>query len=291
MAAPRAYPILSDAQKRLFWKKVDRGSASSCWLWTASMKGRGYGAVRVNKQALSAHRVAWELIHGPVPPRKMVYQDFCNDPACCNPSHMKVGSKSDAMLAASRHGTRFGRVSVTKTQKPRKQYAKPYPTLTEKQFRAFWAKVDKRGPDECWEWTAAGKGNYGAFSAGGRQLRATRVSYMLAYSELPLDLDVCHSCDNPGCVNPAHLFLGTRKKNLQDCTEKGRQNAARGVAAGKAKLVPEQVYEIRRRYDAGEPSLQISKDFGVSAQSVGAIGLRKSWEHLPEEVVEGYRRS
>ena len=86
MAAPRAYPELTEAQKKLFWSKVDRSTADQCWLWQASIKGRGYGALTVNKQPLSAHRVAWELMHGTVPPRMMVYQDYCNDPACCNPA-------------------------------------------------------------------------------------------------------------------------------------------------------------------------------------------------------------
>lgn len=284
MAAPRAYPELTDSQKKLFWSKVDRGPAKRCWLWQASKKGRGYGALTVNKQPLSAHRVAWELTHGPIPPRKLVYQDYCNDPACCNPAHMKVGTKSEAMLSASRHGTQLGRgVGFETVEYKPKNVAKPYPKLTEKQLRAFWAKVDKQGPDDCWLWTAAG--HYGAFQAGGRQLRASRLSYAIAHGDPPVNMDVCHNCpngDNPRCVNPAHLFLGTRKRNLQDCVEKGRNNAARGVAAGKTKLTPEQVYEIRNRYDAGEPSLAISKDFGITAQSVGSIGLRKSWKHLPE---------
>ena len=282
MAAPRPYPILTDEQKRSFWKKVDRGPAAECWLWTRSTKGRGYGAVRINKRALSAHRVAWEIVHGPVPAGLMVYQDFCNNPACCNPAHMKVGTKSQAMLAASRHGTRLGRgVGFEPSTKAPRPIAKPYPVLTEKQVQAFWAKVDKDGPDGCWVWTAAMSG-YGRFRAGGRSLVAHRVSFGLVHGDPPTHLDVCHSCDNIYCVNPDHLFLGTRKVNMLDCTKKDRHNAAQGVAAGKSKLVPEQVYEIRRRYDAGEGSFKIAKDFGITGQSVGAIGLRRSWKHLPE---------
>jgi len=283
MAAPRAYPVLTDEQKRLFWEKVDRGDASTCWLWLASTKGRGYGAVRVNKQALSAHRVAWELTHGPVPPGKMVYQDFCNDPACCNPDHLAVGTKSDAMYAASHHGTKLGRgVGYEATEDAHKPVAKPYPSLTEKQLRAFWAKVDKRGPNECWEWTAAG-GGYGRFRAAGRSLVTSRLSYTLAFGDPPLHLDVCHTCDNPPCVNPAHLFLGTRRKNLQDCAKKNRHNAARGVAAGKAKFEPAQVYEIRRRGDAGESRKLLAEEFDVSSPAICDIIYRKSWKHLPEE--------
>lgn len=287
MASPRIYPELTEDQQRLFWDKVDRGPADRCWPWLAATKGRGYGAVRVNDQPLSAHRVAWELFHGPTPEGMVVYQATCNDPACCNPAHMNVGSRSDAMHSASRHGTKLGQgvnYEEEPAAKPR-DIAKPYPKLTEKQERAFWAKINKLGPDDCWLWTASG--HYGAFKAGGRQLRASRVSYILAHGDIPLHLEVCHDCpagDNPLCMNPAHLYVDTHSENLRDCVAKGRKNAARGEAAGKAKLTEAQVYEVRRRYDAhASPSL-LAEEFGVSGPSICDIGTRQAWRHLPEAV-------
>lgn len=293
MAAPRAYPELTEAQQKKFWQKVDRTTADKCWLWIAkAKKGRGYGALTVNKQPLSAHRVAWELMHGPLEPGKYVYHAVCNNPACCNPAHLAVGSKSDAMYAASRHGTKLGRANGLK-QGPKKdaprRIAKPYPKLTERQLVNFWRKVDKESsPYGCWLWTAAGGGSgYGSFRVAGKNRSASRISYILAYGEPDLHLDVCHNCpgpdgDNPMCVNPDHLYAGTRRMNLNDCVEKGRKNAAKGVYAGKTKLKPEQVYEIRRRGDAGESRKLMAEEFGVTAVSISNIVTRKTWTWLPE---------
>lgn len=89
----------------------------------------------------------------------------------------------------------------------------------------FWEKVDKRGPDECWLWKAGRDRNgYGHIGVGkGRSTRAHRVSWELANgSEIPVGLLACHTCDNPPCVNPAHIFIGTMADNLQDASAKGR---------------------------------------------------------------------
>jgi hypothetical protein len=114
----------------------------------------------------------------------------------------------------------------------------------------FWAKVDKNGgvpahlPDlrECWLWTASlFVGGYGRFGAQ----RAHRVSWELHHGEVPEGLFVLHRCDNPRCVNPGHLFLGTQTDNMRDMWAKRRGRRPRGADVAVAKLDAEKVRALR----------------------------------------------
>lgn len=93
-------------------------------------------------------------------------------------------------------------------------------------MKRFWAKV-RTGPD-CWEWQAArSPQGYGRFQLDGRAQRAHRVSWEMAHGPVPAGLFVCHHCDNPACVRPEHLFLGTPSDNTKDAFAKGRQTNPR----------------------------------------------------------------
>lgn len=95
-------------------------------------------------------------------------------------------------------------------------------------FIRFWEKVDQRGPDECWLWTAGCfTDGYGSFRLGGRSLRAHRVSYEVSTGPIPEGLVVMHSCDTPLCVNPAHLSVGTVGDNSRDMVSKKRHRNSR----------------------------------------------------------------
>lgn len=95
--------------------------------------------------------------------------------------------------------------------------------IDSKARRRFEAKFVKGDPDECWEWIASrNQGGYGLFWYKYHHVGAHRIVWLLAYGEIPSGLEVCHKCDNPSCVNPEHLFLGTRYDNVSDMYQKGR---------------------------------------------------------------------
>lgn len=133
----------------------------------------------------------------------------------------------------------------------------------------FWKYVEKT--DECWKWVGAktfyGYGAIQSGGKGGRVLRANRVSWELHFGPIGNELQVLHKCDNPGCVNPDHLFLGTPADNAADRTAKGRTRVGRipGEKHHQAKLKNEQVIDIRAKYAAGQISLsRLATEYGVS---------------------------
>ena len=141
----------------------------------------------------------------------------------------------------------------------------------------FLAKVDRSGG--CWLWTRArDKDGYGLMRAWGNQWRAHRLSYHLFRGPIPNDTVVCHACDNPSCVNPDHLFLGTNTDNTADRNRKGR--TARGEQTAHNKLTAEQVRELRCRYETGEKMACLARAFGVTQATAWSIVRRQSWKHV-----------
>ncbi len=152
-----------------------------------------------------------------------------------------------------------------------------YPTTEER----FWAKVNKHGPNNCWEWTAAKQGaGYGTIGVDGKVVQAHRYSYELHYGPIPEGMSVLHHCDNRACVNPDHLFLGTNADNIADKMNKGRQ--ARGITHSRARLTEAQVIEIRRKYAKGHIShAMLAAEYHVSISAIANITQRITWKHIP----------
>lgn len=149
----------------------------------------------------------------------------------------------------------------------------------------FWANCDRSGgPQACWPWT------YGKDPAGygqgpfGWTRKAHRQAYYLAHGVQPAKgLDVCHSCDNPPCVNPAHLWLGTRSQNILDASRKGRLNSATGDRHGQSKLTWEAVRLIRARHAKGTSQGRLAAEYGVSQVAIHFVITRKTWANDPLE--------
>lgn len=133
----------------------------------------------------------------------------------------------------------------------------------------------------CWVWTASIlQTGYGQIQVDGRPMKAHRLSWILARGPIPDGLCVCHRCDNPKCVNPDHLFLGTAAENTADRHAKGR--SAMGPGSGTAKLNEQTVAEIRRlytRYGHVNNSVHLARRFGVAHSTIGRIVRGERWTH------------
>lgn len=132
----------------------------------------------------------------------------------------------------------------------------------------FWEKVDKSG--ECWLWTAAMlKTGYGSIRVNGKGERAHRVAYELEIGPIPHGMLLRHSCDNPKCVNPAHLIVGTKRENTQDALDRGQHLT--GERDPKCKLSKDAVLTIRIAANNGVPGAFLAKQFGISESHVSGI--------------------
>lgn len=128
----------------------------------------------------------------------------------------------------------------------------------------------------CWLWTGnVDHYGYGRVGYKMKTFRASRASIIIFEGKDPGKLFVCHKCDNPLCVNPGHLFLGTQKDNMSDAKKKGR--TAAGSKCGTAKLTESDIPKIFEMAKTGMAHLEISKKFGVSRSNIGSILNKKLW--------------
>jgi hypothetical protein len=142
--------------------------------------------------------------------------------------------------------------------------------------RKGWEVVAESG---CWEYAGyIQRTGYGCLSFRGKPFLTHRLAYEIWVGPIPAGHYVCHKCDNPPCINPSHLFIGTPKENAADMVEKGRNN--RGESVRTAKLTPDMVLEITRRRVAGESIATLAAEFGISAPNARKIARGDTWRWL-----------
>lgn len=289
----------------LFWPKVDRsGGPDACWPWLAATTDFGHGVFarqRGSSGTRVAHRVAWELVNGPIP-AGMVLRHRCHNPRCVNPAHLLPGTQGDNArdrYARNPHNPKGTRQPPPPRKERPARLDRRCPTCgtaftaTPSRVAAgagkfcsrpcvripvedrFWRKVRKT--EGCWLWTGAITGfGYGVLGRGGEgagNVLAHRLSWELHNGAVPPNLFVLHRCDNPLCVRPDHLFLGTKQDNALDCVRKGRN--------GPAKLIAAKVTEMRRLYAGTNLTCaEIGARYGVASVTAWKAITGLTWGHV-----------
>lgn len=149
----------------------------------------------------------------------------------------------------------------------------------------FMSRVSPEPTTGCWLWTGkvGGSQPYGVLPSAhgsGRGTYAHRAALEMFGRPNPGGLHACHKCDNPSCVNPDHLFWGTRKDNLGDAARKGR--TAIGVRNGSARLTPDAVRKIRALKRDGQTDVRVAEEFGISRGLVSQIYRRLIWKSVED---------
>jgi len=152
-----------------------------------------------------------------------------------------------------------------------------------KVFSYFWKRVQKQKKDVCWNWEGIlDSKNYGIVKCNGIHVGAHRVSYTIHKGLIPTRLSILHKCDNPSCVNPNHLFAGTRKENATDRDSKNRQ--AKGEHQGLAKLTKNIVIKLRKEFFKKDPKMgdyeKAAQQYNVTSETIRQAIIGYTWHHL-----------
>jgi len=227
-------------------------------------KIEGCGKKAICRGMCNTHYIRWQRHKDPEHCEKVrnkgqiCLHEGCNEPA------QNLGYCSKHYQRFKKYGTTSDRVLKNQAH------------LSVRQRLELNVVVDEKG---CWNWQKQkDKNGYGVLSVADKPYRAHRASYEEFVGPIEDDLHVLHKCDNPSCINPDHLFLGTNAENMVDKVSKGRH--AFGEKAGHAKLTENQVREIKRRLQRSESPNTIVKDFPVTGKAVRLIRDGVNWKHV-----------
>jgi len=273
-----------------FISRVKRNE-NGCWQWTGCIRCGvdKYGIAIFRGKKMQAHHVSWKLHKGEMPAKKLLMHT-CGNKSCVNPDHLIVSwTKVDKVcdncgkvykvfyyreevsrFCSGRCRSSYGGKMVHKENYDKWSLETKEETMLEIKKRLDRHVVKSSG---CWKWTSwKSKQRYGRISFRGQQLIASRASWMAYRGEIPKGMNVCHTCDNPECTNPEHLFLGTHTDNQRDKIKKGRGH--------RNSLTVEKVIIIKKKIAIGIPMSRIAKDYGVCLCSIKNIKYGKTWRDV-----------
>lgn len=156
----------------------------------------------------------------------------------------------------------------------------PMPVMSDKDIERFLSKIDRKEDKDCWEWKAGKREGYGRFRLGDNLYVASRVMWRLTHSD-PAGSFVCHTCDNPGCCNPNHLFIGSAGDNNVDKENKGRGKHPKGETNGLSKLTDVQVAEI---YMSTDKARDLATKYNVTDVCINQIRDAETWTHVTSKL-------
>ena len=239
--------------KDRFYKFVEIKETENCWLWHGTKGERGYGVITVKGKQKKSHIVSYYLHTGEWPSTGMCVLHTCDNPPCVNPNHLYLGTrKTNAADKLERQRC----VSGLNWKLPIERFE--------------LSIIRNYNNTECWFWKSCiNSGGYGQISVDKKLIAAHIFSYRHFKSEIPTGMVVMHTCDNPPCVNPDHLILGTRKDNSDDKVYKLRHTF--GENHVHSKITNEQAIKIRQDYALGKPPSIIAEKYNLSKGAVRDI--------------------